>query len=278
MANVLKETPPLELTTILDRPGWIPAELTETWDNNPYAYQTEEELMPAGGLHGQLLAYIVELLRHTLKERGLMLLLDVFLLYRDAQGVKQRIGPDLWLMPFRFPPPSAYDLDVEPPPLFIIEVTSPQSRLADLETKVPFYLNLGVSLYLVLDAITAQGQPRQHFQLHAWRLVGGRPQKIRPDSQGSLILSDVELKVMARGQRLSFMDTVTGELLFDMEQLMVALQSERQARWGEHQARLEAEARAEAETQRAEAEAEARRAAEAEIARLRDLLAKKENG
>lgn len=47
----------------LDRPGWIPAEITHDWDTNPYAYQTEEELMAAGGLHGQLPAHIVEILR-----------------------------------------------------------------------------------------------------------------------------------------------------------------------------------------------------------------------
>ncbi len=39
----------------VDRPAWIPPQITENWDSNPYAYQTEEELMPAGGLHGELL-------------------------------------------------------------------------------------------------------------------------------------------------------------------------------------------------------------------------------
>ncbi len=30
----------------VDCPGWIPPEITYAWDTNPYAYQTEEELMP----------------------------------------------------------------------------------------------------------------------------------------------------------------------------------------------------------------------------------------
>jgi hypothetical protein len=102
-------------TTPLDRPGWIPAQM-RYWDPNPYAYQTEEELMAAGGLHGQLLGYLMELLRVTWKQRGLMLLLDLFILYRDENNIKQRVGPDLLLMPLRDPPPSAYDLDEEPPP------------------------------------------------------------------------------------------------------------------------------------------------------------------
>src|SRR5438874_719025 len=84
---------PRRVATV-ERPGWIPPEITQGWDSDPYAYQTEEELMPAGGLHGQLLAYIMELLRHLLEERQLMLLLDVFLLYRDESHTKQRIGPD----------------------------------------------------------------------------------------------------------------------------------------------------------------------------------------
>ncbi len=41
-----------------ERPAWIPSHITENWDTDPFVYQTEEELMPAGGLHGQLLSYI----------------------------------------------------------------------------------------------------------------------------------------------------------------------------------------------------------------------------
>ncbi len=124
------------LVTQADRPGWIPDHITWDWDTNPYAYQTEEELMPAGGLHGRLLSYISELLRSFLEARGLMLLTDLFLLYRDSNGIKQRIGPDMLLMPFRSPPPSAYDLDIEPLPMGVAEVTSPKSRLKDMNKKL----------------------------------------------------------------------------------------------------------------------------------------------
>jgi len=68
-----------------DRPGWIPAHIGADWDPDPYAYQTEEELMPAGGLHGQILTQIVELLRPHLKQQGLMCLVDAFMLYRDTK-------------------------------------------------------------------------------------------------------------------------------------------------------------------------------------------------
>ena len=86
---------------INDRPGWIPSHIINNWDDYPYAYQTEEELMPAGGLHGQILSCIMESLRYYLNSQGLMFLMDIFVLYRDNQGIKQRFSPDLILLPFR---------------------------------------------------------------------------------------------------------------------------------------------------------------------------------
>jgi Uma2 family endonuclease len=216
--------------------------------------------MPAGGLHGQLLAYIVELLRHWLETRGLMFLVDVFLLYRDTNGRKQRISPDLLLMPFRFPPPSAYDLDYEPPPLCVIEVTSPGSHLADLQNKVPFYLGLGIATYLAIDAVTSSGRLRDPIELHLWRLISGRPQAMQPDPAGELMLPEMGFRVSARGQRLRFVDARTGEVAQDSGELLAALETERQTRMAERQARM--------------AERQARLKAEAEAARLRAELRK----
>jgi len=233
--------------------------------------------MPAGGLHSYLLAYISELLRHVLAGRGLMLLLDTFLLYRDKAGVKQRIAPDLLLMPFRFPPPSAYDLDVEPPPRCVIEVTSPKSHLSDMEKKLPFYLNLGISTYLVIDAITPQATVRPEIKMRLWRSAGGQPREVAPDAQGRLALPEMGLIILAQGQQVRFIDEATGEMLVDMGQLLAALATEREAYQAERQARLEAETRAEAETARAEAETAARLEAEerakAEAARRVELEA-----
>ncbi len=216
--------------TTLDRPGWIPPEITQDWDTNPYAYQTEEELMPAGGTHNQLLAYMMELLRHPLKEKGLMLLMDTFLLYRDAQGTKWRIAPDLLLMPYRAEAPSAYDLDLEPPPACVIEVTSPKSHLKDLQNNVPFYFGLGIQTYLVIDAITPQSKRRPQIQLYLWRSIKGKVQEVSADAAGYLTLPDMNLKIRAIGQRIILVDTVTDEVLFDNSDLAIALAEERAAR------------------------------------------------
>jgi Uma2 family endonuclease len=242
----------------LDRPGWIPAEIKYNWDSSPYAYQTEEELMPAGGLHGQLLAYLMEVLRATLKEQGLMLLLDTFLLYRDKQGIKQRIAPDLLLMPFRFPPPSAYDLDIEPPPLSVVEVTSPKSHLHDMHHKVPFYFSLGISTYLVIDAVTPRSQLREQIELHLWQLIDGQPSKI--ETEGEYMIPAMGLTISAQGQQLYFAESATGKVLLNGEQWRQALQMATQ--------------RADCEAQRADRAEQRAITAEAEIARLKALLAK----
>jgi Uma2 family endonuclease len=265
------------VATALDRPGWIPAYVRHNWDPNPYAYQTEEELMPAGGLHGQLLGYLLELLRATLKQRGLMLLMDVFILYRDEAHVKRRRSPDLLLMPLRDPPPLAYDLDEEPAPLCVIEVTSPKSHRADLEGKASFYATLGIPTYLVIDAITPQGRPRAQIGLSAWRTVAGQPRPMRPDQEGRLALPEMGVRIEARGRQLAFVDEVSGRFLFDMEDLLTALEEERAARRHEHLARQreraarrrEREARLQAEARVAAAEAKIVQL-QAELARLRE--------
>jgi Uma2 family endonuclease len=57
--------------------------------------------------------------------------------------------------------PSAYDLEVEPLPFCVLEVTSPKSHTADKEKKMAFYLGQGIPLYVVIDAVTRRGKPRK---------------------------------------------------------------------------------------------------------------------
>ncbi|MCP4696373.1 MAG: hypothetical protein GY862_05950 [Gammaproteobacteria bacterium] len=245
-----------------DRPGWIPSEITHDWDTDPYAYQTEEELMPAGGPHGDLLAYIKELLRTPLKERGLMQIMDIFMLYRDSAGVKRRIAPDLLLMPWRSPTPYAYDLDAEPPPLCITEITSHKKRAQTLKGEVSFYGRKNVSTYLLIDAITPQDKPREQIDLHVWQQTGGKMRKMCADAEGALVLPEMKLKILACGQQLHFVDLTAGKTLLDAEQWRAAFQKAKARR-------------IEAEVRRAKAEAQRADIAEAEIVRLRALLTNK---
>lgn len=239
----------------VDRPGWIPPHITKNWDTDPFAYQTEEELMPAGGLHGQLLTYVTEVVRVPLEKQGLMLLFDTFLLYRDQNQQRQRIAPDLLLMPHQFPAPSAYDLDTQPPPHCLIETTSPKSHFKDLKANVPFYFSLGVETYFVIDAITPKKTLRDPIELHLWH----QGQKVPPDNAGYFLLPQMQIKIATQQQRLFFVDAVTGQMLRDSRQLTEALE--------------EIQQRADAEAQRANTAYEDGRLAEKqEIAR--NLLAK----
>ena len=235
-----------------DRPGWIPPEIKDDWDTNPYAYQTEEELMPAGGLHGRLLAYILEILRNFIEAQGLMLLADTFMLYRDSKGTKRRISPDLLLMPFRFPPPSAYDLEIEPPPLCVAEITSPKSRLNDLKNKLAFYTSLGIQAYLAIDAVTPKAQLRERIQIHLWRKTGENIREIMPDEEGYLTLPEMNMKLKSEKQQIIFRDAVSGEILHDTGQLRTIAESALKKAEKERKTAESALKKAEKEWQRAE--------------------------
>ena len=187
--------------------------------------------MAQGGLHSYILGYIMEILRHFLRKQDLMFLMDVFLLYRTKNGKKERIAPDLQLIHYQFPPPTSYDLDIEPLPKFVAEVTSPSSREMDLDDKPKFYLEqLGISCCLVIETIDENETPLTQFKLHLWRLVRGRMQKIKADAKGGFDISEIGVHVYAIGQQLVFTDLRTGELLSDVEGLMLALKEEKQSR------------------------------------------------
>jgi len=209
-----------------DRPGWIPSDIAQDWDTDPYAYQTEEELMPAGGMHGELLTYIAEIIRVFLETQGLRFLADTFMLYRDSQGIKRRIAPDLTIIPFRTPPPSAYDLEIEPAPIAIIEITSPKSRMKDMKKNVTFYANMGVPAYLAIDSVTSRGEPRKQIGLYLWRNIEGRMRKMRPDAQEYLHVPEINMKVKAQARNLMFTDIRTGVILFDSKQLRQQVEQE----------------------------------------------------
>ncbi len=236
-----------------DRPGWIPPDILYDWDTNPYAYQTEEELMPAGGLHGETLTYIAEILRDFFKTRGLRFLADTFMLYRDRREIKQRAAPDLMIIPFRHPPPSAYDLDTEPaPPLAVVEITSPKSRAQDMSKKVDFYAGLGIPACLVIDSVTSGGSLRKQIELHLWRQTADRFRKIRSDAQGYLPVPEMKVKIKAQGQNLIFADIITGEILCDLGRMRQRAEQEAERANREAMLRQQESERADQEKQRAE--------------------------
>lgn len=148
------------------------------------------------------------------------------------------------------------------PPSLIIEVVSPRDRRireVDEKTKPGLYERIGVREYLLHDL------PRR---ANGWRVrwtgyrmdESGRYQPIEPDAQGRLVSETTGLffGTNAAGDWAELIDAATGErLLSSLE---------------EQEGRLRAEEMLQQETERRRREAKARRAAEAEVARLREEL------
>ncbi len=256
-----------------DRPGWIPEWVGDDWDPHPYAYQTREELMPAGNEHSLYIQILAEMLTAVLQRQGLRRFIDVFIFYRDWEGRKQRIAPDLLIAPGPELAPKqgvhSYDLDIEPVPLCVVEIISPRSRKADTQSKGLFYAALGIREYLLLDVEDEDEQLLDPIGISLWRLENELPIPVEPDEEGYLTLEMIGVRLRADRRRLVAQDMATGELLRTNEELLAALAATELARQEAERARQEAE-------QRAVAEAAARQQLEAELERLRAELARRQ--
>ena len=138
-------------------------------------------------------------------------------------------------------------------PCLVVEVVSPNYPGDDME-KVAIYQQAGIQEYIVInphfdDETTV-------YELKGWRLVNGQYQTMQPDAEGRLLseTTGVWFALTADQRDLLLTDATTGEKLLTAEE--------------EYEARLRAESRAASEAQRADA-------AEAEVARLRALLEKR---
>lgn len=242
-----------------DRPGWIPEWVGDDWDPHPYAYQTEEQLMPAGRFHSRYIQILAEMLSPFLERLGLQVIIDVFIFYRDWEERKQRVAPDLLIAPIVELTDAqmikSYDLDDEPVPLCVVEVTSPESRTRDQQKKGLLYASLEVKEYLILDIVNPDNPDTLCDQIGVslWRLDNGVPIEVAPDDEGYLTLECIGVRLRADGQRLVAQVCATGEMLRTARDLTDALTETEQSR-------REAEQRA--------------AAAEAELAQLRAELAK----
>jgi Uma2 family endonuclease len=267
MATTLPQIPTYDIFRP-DRPGWIPEWVGDDWDPNPYAYQTREQLMPAGRFHSLYLKTLSQLLDPLLERHGLFLLLDVFIFYRDWEGRRQRIAPDGLIAPIFTAlddeqAARSYDLDVEPLPLCVIELASPESHTRDAHEKRLFYMALGIGEYLLLDIVDTDGRLRPQIGIAVWRLVEGETVGVKPDGEGFLTLESIGVRLRAEGRRLVAQELSSGAILRTSPELLSALEAAEARAQAEAEARTEAEARAQAEAE-ARTEAEARAQAEAE--------------
>ncbi|MCP4111890.1 MAG: hypothetical protein GY749_41240 [Desulfobacteraceae bacterium] len=217
----------MNIALVSDRPGWIPPDITHDWDTNPYAYQTEEELIPGGSLHWDLLSHLMITPKDFLEKKGLMLLPDSFMLFRDSKGIRQRIASDLMLIPFCSSMPDFHDLDVKPPPSAVIDITSMRNHINDLENNAPLYMELGVSAYIVINAVTPEGLACEKTGMHMWRKTNEQISRIQTDAEDYLNVPEMSIRLRASGDRLISLETLESEILYDTGQLQQLLKEER---------------------------------------------------
>lgn len=132
-------------------------------------------------------------------------------------------------------------------PNVVFETTSLSTRRKDTHDKPDIYSSIGINEYFVFDLEGDYLDP----QLQAYRLVGGKYERLTPDPSGLLTSQELGMRLVVEDGELQFYDLLTGQRLLTSIEMR-----DREAR-------------------RAEEEAAARQAAEAEITRLREELARK---
>lgn len=223
------------------------------------------DTMVQGRLHITAVHFLYEMLtRWFLSRPDVAVLSDL----KHLMGPRRGPAPDISILmgvPDLAPDIESYDLRTGgTPPSLIIEVVSPSDsriRRTDEVTKVELYERLGIREYLLLD-LPRRGN-RRRLTWHGHRLNrAGRYERIEPDLRGRIHSKTAGLLFGADPTEswIEIIDAGTGKrLLTPLEEKQRAEQEKQ---------------RAEQEKQRAEQEAKARKEAEAEVAHLREELAR----
>ena len=147
-------------------------------------------------------------------------------------------------------------------PALVAEVTSPSTRVNDVERKFDFYYQAGVPIYVIADVIREENDNRQ-VNLMGYRHTPAGYQKMPVDARGYIWLEPVGLWLGVKRDpvfgcdRLACYDPETGEEVGDYTTLSRELAEKKEALAVEMEAREAAERRAAAETE-ARTQAEAR--------------------
>jgi Uma2 family endonuclease len=159
-------------------------------------------------------------------------------------------------------------------PALVIEVTSPETRINDVEIKVDYYHRAGVPLYVIADVVE-ENENNRRIELIRYDRGPRRYKRARPDKRGWIWLAPVRLWLgLTRDRlggfiRLACFDPDTGLELGDYSATRRELVEARALAEAQSQARALAEARALTEA-RARSLAEERvRALEAQLKQYR---------
>lgn len=222
--------------------------------------ETDGKPMAETDIHRDEMADTIDALKYRYLAEVDVYVAGNLLIYFQEGDPGQRFAPDVFVV-FGVPKRKrrVYKLwEEKKAPDFVLEVTSRGTRFEDKGSKKGLCAELGVLEYFLFDPEADYLDP----PLQGFRLVNGRYEPITPHPDGSVASEALGL-ILARENdgRLRLLDAATGERLL---------------RPGEaRQEREEALARADQEAKRAKRETERADAAEAELARLRAMLAEK---
>ena len=214
--------------------------------------------------HIKQIINLVTHLERFFRHRNDVVVIGDIMLYYDPITNKKVVSPDVFV---------AFGIDASylrctwktweesKAPDVVFEITSKATRKEDTRDKLAAYQSLGVQEYFLYDPLDEYLKP----PLQGYRLVEGQYERLEGERLTSQVLG---LELERRGQWLGLYDPVRQEWLPTPEQ--------------ETEARLAAEARAAQEEAARQAEAAARRVAEAraqaleaELARVREELARR---
>jgi Uma2 family endonuclease len=149
-------------------------------------------------------------------------------------------------------------------PALVVEVTSPRTRVNDVETKFNYYHRARVPLYVIVDAVDEAREPRR-LELHVYRYQPQGYEPIAPDPRGLICLETVDVWLgvvrdsVLGGDRVACFDAVTGDEIGDYTVVTRAAEQAMTRAKAEAESRAHAETHARAEAARAESEARAGR-------------------
>jgi Uma2 family endonuclease len=198
---------------------------------------------------------------------------NILVYYLNEIGELKRVSPDILVVrDIANEGRRVYSVEREGKgPDLVIEFTSKQTKKIDLGRKRRIYAWLDVKEYFLFDPYGEYLKPR--FQ--GFRLIGGEYVPMTMAASESRLHSEVlGLDLVVEDNSLRFYDPHTGERLRTLREAETERKREAAARKAaERKAQQEAAARQVAE-EKAQQEAAARQVAEAELARLREELAR----
>jgi Uma2 family endonuclease len=194
--------------------------------------------------HIDALIYLREALRDHFRDDLQMYVAGNMLLYYEEGSPAACVAPDVFVVQgVAKGERRTYRLWEEgQPPVVVFEITSRGSRLEDLGTKRAVYAMLGVWEYFLYDPLGEYLRP----PLQGYRLQEGEYQRLQPEGEGRLTSQALGLELRVEEGRLRLVNPTTGEHLLTPAEALAARRTE----------------------------AAARLAAEVELERLRDELAR----